>query len=159
MRYHPVMATVAKAPSVPGAKWREVALESLAGAGLRSGGARTRVVEELATHGCCRSAQEIHDALRAEGDTVGMASVYRALEALEGLGLVQKTDLGNGVRMFEAVIPGGDHHHHLVCERCGKITPFEDERLERAIHDLADGRKHTATAHEVVIRGVCSRCR
>jgi Fur family transcriptional regulator, ferric uptake regulator len=152
------METAAKTPHVPGAQWREVALESLASAGLRSGGARTRVVEEMATQGCCRSAQEIHDALRADGDAVGMASVYRALEALEGLGLVQKTDLGNGVRMFEAVIPGGEHHHHLVCERCGKITPFEDERLERAIHDLADGRRHTATAHEVVIRGTCSRC-
>lgn len=153
------MATAAKKPSALGAQWREVALESLANAGLRAGGARTRVVEELATHGCCRSAQEIHDSLRTEGDPVGMASVYRALEALEGLSLVQKTDLGNGVRMFEAVIPGGDHHHHLVCERCGKITPFEDESLERAIHDLAKGRKHTATAHEVVIRGTCSRCR
>jgi len=143
----------------PGVEWREVALESLAGAGLRSGGARTRVVEEMATHGCCRSAQEIHDALRSEGGPVGMASVYRALEALEGLGLIQKTDLGDGVRMYEAVIPGGDHHHHLVCDSCGRITPFEDERLERAIHDLADGRGHTAAAHEVVIRGTCSRCR
>lgn len=87
-----------------------------------------------------------------------MASVYRALEALEGFGLVQKTDLGNGVRMYEAVIPGGDHHHHLVCERCGRITPFEDEALERAIHDVAQGRRYGVSSHEVVIRGICSSC-
>lgn len=153
------MASETRTPSPPGTPWREIALESLSGAGLRAGVARTRVVEEMATQGCCRSAQEIHEALRSDGEPVGVASVYRALEALEGLGLVQKTDLGNGIRMYEPVIPGGDHHHHLVCESCGRITPFEDERLERAIHDLADGRKHTATVHEVVIRGTCSSCR
>ncbi len=150
---------MATAPKAPGATWRDLAVESLGGAGLRSGGARSQVIDLLAQQSCCRSAQEICDELRQEGSAVGIASVYRALEALEGMGLVQKTDLGEGSRMYEPVIPGGDHHHHLVCESCGRITPFEDERLERAIHDLADGRKHTATVHEVVIRGTCSSCR
>ena len=152
------MAQSATSPKPPGSKWREAALESFSGAGLRSGGARTKVVDELATHGCCRSAQEIHDALRSDGASIGMASVYRALEALEGFGLVQKTDLGNGVRMYEAVIPGGDHHHHLVCERCGRISPFESEDLERAIHGVAEGRRYSVASHEVVIHGICPRC-
>lgn len=152
------MSRTARPPRPPGSQWREVALEAFSGAGLRSGGARTKVVDELATHGCCRSAQEIHDALRAEGAPIGMASVYRALEALEGFGLVQKTDLGNDVRMYEAVIPGGEHHHHLVCERCGKISPFESEALERAIHGAAEGRRFSVASHEVVIHGTCSGC-
>ena len=126
---------------------------------MRAGGARTRVIDRLAGQDCCCSAHEIHEGLRSQGASVGIASVYRALEALEGLGLVQRTDLGDGVGMFEAVTPGGDHHHHLVCDRCGRVTPFEDETLERAIHKLASEKRHSPTGHEVVIRGICPGCR
>lgn len=145
-------------PKTPGRAWSELATESLERAGLRSGGARAKIVDRLASQQCCRSAQEIHSHLRSSGESVGIASVYRALEALEGLGLVQRTDLGDGVGMYEAVVPGGEHHHHIVCDRCERVTPFEDETLEKTIHDLARERRHTPTAHEIVIRGICTDC-
>ena len=48
------------------------------------------------------------------------------------MGLVQRVDLGDGGSRYEPILPGGEHHHHAVCDTCGKVTPFEDERLEGA---------------------------
>jgi Fur family ferric uptake transcriptional regulator len=56
------------------------------------------------------------------------------------------------------VIPGGEHHHHAVCDSCGSITPFEDPSLERAIDRLGSRLDHTVAAHDVVLHGRCARC-
>ena len=141
------------------ATWSEAAVSRLRESSGRSGSARRAVVELLGLQGCCLSAQEIHDRLRAAGPQVGIASVYRALEGLDGLGLVQRVDLGDGVARFEPAHPDGDHHHHLVCDDCGKVEPFEDATLEATIERVADGRGYAVVAHDVVLRGACGDCR
>ena len=139
--------------------WSEGALVRLRESSGRSGGARRAVVELLGRQGCCLSAQEIHERLRVHGPRVGIASVYRALEGLDELGLVQRVDLGDGVSRFEPTHAGGDHHHHLVCDDCGKVEPFEDSSLEAAIARVADGHGYAVAAHDVVLRGACEECR
>lgn len=141
-----------------GSDWIERARDALRGEGHRAGGARGAVVELLARQDCCLSAQEISDELREGGSAVGIASVYRALDLLDGMGLVQRVDTGEGPTRYEAVIPGGHHHHHVVCERCGRVAAFEDERLEEAIERLACSLRHEVSGHEVMIRGACPRC-
>jgi Fur family ferric uptake transcriptional regulator len=138
--------------------WSLRAHEALDGAGYRSGGARAAVVDLLAGQDCCLSAQEITEELRSSGTGVGIASVYRALDALHGLGLLQRTDLGHGKALFEPVSPGGEHHHHLICDTCGKVTPFHDDALENAIERVGARLKHRLDAHDVVIRGDCGDC-
>ena len=138
--------------------WSEVALRVLGEGGRRPGGARRAVVGLLARQDCCLSAQEIAERLREEGDRVGTASVYRALDLLHSAGLVQRVELGEGGTRYEALIPGGDHHHHVVCDRCGRITPFEDRALERAIDRLGTRLHHRVSGHEIVLRGECPRC-
>jgi Fur family ferric uptake transcriptional regulator len=144
---------------MPEIAWTEAALTRLRESSGRSGGARRAVVELLGRQGCCLSAQEVHDRLRATGPRVGIASVYRTLEGLDGLDLVQRVDLGDGVARFEPAHAGGDHHHHLVCDDCGKVEPFEDPTLEAAIERVADGRGYAVAAHDVVLRGACQDCR
>ncbi len=112
----------------------------------------------LAEQDCCLSAQEIADRIRAGGQRVGVASVYRALDLLHGRGLVQRIEVGDGGARFEAIVPGGEHHHHAVCERCGRLTPFEDAGLERAIRRLSGRLGHRVAAHDVLIRGECASC-
>jgi Fur family transcriptional regulator, ferric uptake regulator len=138
--------------------WTDATLDRLRESTGRSGGARRLVVEYLGDQDCCLSAQEIHDALRASGARVGIASVYRALEGMDELGLVQRVDLGDGVARFEPAHDEG-HHHHLVCDDCGKVEPFEDPALESAIARVAGGRGYSVAAHEVVLRGACEDCR
>ncbi len=139
--------------------WTDHVLARMRAETGRSGGARRVVVELLGRQDCCLSAQEIHDAVRSEGSRVGVASVYRALESLDALGLTQRVDLGDGVSRFERVDLRGDHHHHLVCDDCGKVEPFEDTALEQALERVAGGRGYEVAAHDVVLRGACGDCR
>jgi Fur family transcriptional regulator, ferric uptake regulator len=139
--------------------WTDTTLSRLRETTGRSGGARRLVVELLGRQGCCLSAQEIHDSLRANGGRIGIASVYRALDGMDELGLVQRVDLGDGVARFEPAHDDAHHHHHLVCDDCGKVEPFEDPALESAIERVAGGRGYAVAAHEVVLRGACEDCR
>ena len=127
--------------------------------GHRASGAREAVVSLLGKQDCCLSAHEISHELHDSGNDVGIASIYRALELLHGMGLVQRVEFGEGSARFEPVIPGGEHHHHAVCEKCGRVTPFEDERLERQLERLAGRLKHSMHGHDLVIHGECPRCR
>jgi Fur family ferric uptake transcriptional regulator len=138
--------------------WSEQAQRTLREAGHRAGGARKAVVELLARQSCCLSAQEIADELRAKGTDVGLASVYRALDLLHEMGLVQRVEIGDGGSRYEPIAPGGEHHHHAVCDTCGRVTAFEDDRLEQAMERLAGRLHHSMSGHDIVIHGACDRC-
>jgi Fur family transcriptional regulator, ferric uptake regulator len=139
--------------------WAEHALETLQAAGHRRGGARTAVVEALAGHDCAVTALDLDDELRRRRPAVGRASVYRALEQLEQLGLVQRIEVCRGTAGFERVDPAGHHHHHAICRDCGRMVPFEDSSLERAIGRVSEGISFDVTEHDVVLRGTCERCK
>jgi Fur family transcriptional regulator, ferric uptake regulator len=134
--------------------WVEHALAALRQAGYRSGGARRRVVELLGNEDCALTALEIDRRL----EEVGRASVYRAIEQLEELRLVQRVDLGGEASAYERVDPTGHHHHHIVCERCGKVVPFEDRDLELAIKRVSRSAEFDVADHEVILRGTCAHC-
>src|SRR5213078_903648 len=97
------------------AEWSSETRAALQRDGYRSGGARHAVIDLLGRQDCCLSAQEIFDRLRAEGRTVGIASVYRVLDLLSEKGLIQRVDIGDSTTRFEPAHTGGEHHHHLVC--------------------------------------------
>jgi Fur family ferric uptake transcriptional regulator len=139
--------------------WREHTDRALREAGFRAGGARAAVLDLMSRQDCCSSAQEIHASLRASGRSVGIASVYRVLEMLAELRLVQRVDVGDGIARFEPASPGGEHHHHVVCDDCGKVEPFSDPSLERAIASASGRLGYSVDAHEVVLRGECGDCR
>jgi Fur family transcriptional regulator, ferric uptake regulator len=134
--------------------WVEHALSALSAAGYRSGGARRQVIEFLGRQDCALTALEIDERLPG----VGRASVYRVLEQLEELRLVQSLDVGREAKGYERVDPGGHHHHHIVCGRCGKVVPFEDRGLERAIASVSAGSGFEISGHEVTLRGRCAGC-
>jgi Fur family transcriptional regulator, ferric uptake regulator len=139
--------------------WADHANETLARAGHPRGAARLGVIDILAGQPCCLTARDIADELRAEGRPAGLASVYRAVELLHEYGLVQRLDVGDGTARYEPAHASGRHHHHLVCDQCGRVTAFEDERLEHAIAALSRRVDHGIDAHDVVLRGSCPTCR
>ena len=145
--------------SIAEAGWREHAIGTLRDGGHRSGGARTAVIDLLAQQDCCLTAQEIFDRLRADGRSVGIASVYRALEILTSAKLVQRLEMGEGIARYEPVHVGGEHHHHLVCDACGRVQAFEDDALEDALDRLGERLGFEVGGHDVVLRGSCGECR
>jgi Fur family ferric uptake transcriptional regulator len=138
--------------------WAGHALGVLRQAGHRRGGARTAVVEALAGHDCAVTAIELDDELRRRKPAVARASVYRALEQLEELGLVRRIEVCRGTAGYERVDPAGHHHHHAICRDCGRMVPFEDRSLEQAIGRLSESIAFDVAEHDVVLRGRCDRC-
>jgi len=139
--------------------WTEHTLETLASAGHRASGPRAEVISAIAELGCSVTAREVADVLRNRGSGVGVASIYRALELLERLALVKRFDVGEGIARYEPAHPSGEHHHHIVCDSCGTVEPFEDEALERAIGRLSDRVDFAVAAHDVTLHGECPTCR
>jgi Fur family ferric uptake transcriptional regulator len=139
-------------------EWSEHVHAVLSQAGLKRGGARERVIELLATKPCALSAVEIEDELRASGRPTGRASVYRVLDLLVEHGLVERLEVGDGQARFERSHPDGEHHHHLVCDRCGRLVAFDDPGLERAIGRLSERLGVRIDSHDVLLRGACERC-
>jgi Fur family ferric uptake transcriptional regulator len=155
------MSTDAESISSPPADvWIARAKEALQAAGHRSSAPRAAVLELIGRQECVLSARQIADELRASGRAVGVATVYRTLEVLEGLRLVQRLDVGGGESArYEPALPGGEHHHHhIVCDECGRVTPFDDPELEEAIAALGRRLDHTVGDHDVILRGSCPRC-
>jgi Fur family ferric uptake transcriptional regulator len=138
--------------------WAEHARSALAEEGHRAGGARAAVIDALGRRGGCVDADELVGSMRREGKGVAVASVYRTLGLLAGLGVLQRVAVAGGSARYELVGPGGDHHHHLVCDDCGATTAFEDEGLERAIGRISRGTAYAVQAHDVTLHGTCPAC-
>jgi Fur family ferric uptake transcriptional regulator len=138
--------------------WAGRAQQVLADHGHRAGQARSALVELLDSQACARSVLEIEDSLRASKRPVARASIYRILDELERLRLVQKVQVGHDMARYEPVRDGSGHHHHLVCDSCGTVTPFTDDALEDAIRSLSDRVPIRVAEHEIVLHGACSAC-
>jgi Fur family transcriptional regulator, ferric uptake regulator len=146
------------------ASWGERAEATLAAAGHKRGGARRAVVELLDSQRCALTAVEIEDSLRGAGAGTGgrrrvsRASVYRILEELERLRLVQRVETGQAMVRYERVCEHEEHHHHLVCDECGVVMPFSDQALESAIETLSERVPLKVFEHEIVLHGSCADC-
>jgi Fur family ferric uptake transcriptional regulator len=132
--------------------WPAHASKKLDEAGSRSGAAREEVLALLAGEDCALTALEMDRRLAA-----GRASIYRTLDRLEQLHLVQRIDIGADAAGYERLDPD-QHHHHLICDECGEVTPFSDQALERAIDALGGAAGFEVARHEVVLRGRCQAC-
>jgi Fur family ferric uptake transcriptional regulator len=104
------------------------------------------------------SVDAIQRRLRDQGESVGTATVYRTLEKLVESGLVRAHDFGEGFKRYEPM-PAQTDHEHLICERCGSVVEFQNERLERMLPVIADEHAFQHTRHRVEIYGVCRECR
>jgi Fur family ferric uptake transcriptional regulator len=141
-----------------GQEWLEYATTQLRRAGYQRSDARLGVIEALAAHDCAVTAPELEAELRGREPTAGRATVYRVLEQLERLELVHRVDVGREISSFERAGPGTEHHHHIVCQNCGRINPFEDKGLERVVKRVSKESSFAISEHEIVLRGMCPSC-
>jgi Fur family ferric uptake transcriptional regulator len=104
------------------------------------------------------SVDGIRRELKQQGEQVGLATVYRTLDLLVESGLVRAHEFGEGFRRYEPITTQAGHEH-LICERCGRVVEFANERLERMLPVLADEQGFQHQRHRVEIYGVCRECR
>jgi len=131
--------------------------ESVSGsAGLRPTRQRRAVAAALAEFEDFRSAQEIHDALKAGGDNVGLSTVYRALQAMADAGELDVLRSEAGEAVYRRC--SGSHHHHLVCRSCGATVEVEGPTVERWTRAVAVAHGYADVSHTLEIFGTCARC-
>lgn len=139
--------------------WAGVAEARLREHGHKASGPRSAVLESIGRQSCVVTAQDIVDDMRRRKQKAGIATVYRTLEVLADLKLVQRLDLGSESTRFEPAMPDGrHHHHHFVCRNCGDAIPFEDPALERAIERLGKRLAASVDEHDVILKGRCPGC-
>ena len=103
-----------------------------------------------------QSAEDIYQALRDEGEEVGLATVYRVLTQFEAAGLVTRHHFEGGQAVFELNREG--HHDHIVCIGCGKVEEFVDEIIEEQQSKIADSKGYEITDHSLILYGKCPEC-
>lgn len=104
-----------------------------------------------------RSAQEIHEELRRCGEGIGLTTVYRTLQTLADGGQVDMLRTASGEAVYRRC-DSADHHHHLVCRRCGRAVEIEGPAVETWAQRVADEHGFTDLSHTVEIFGVCREC-
>ena len=100
------------------------------------------------------SAQELHARMRAAGETVGLATVYRTLTALAATGEVDVLRTDDGEAVYRMCSTG--HHHHLVCRDCGRTVEIEGPAVERWTERVAAEHGFRDVAHTLEIFGTCA---
>ena len=123
----------------------------------RSTKQRAAIKEALEAAAGFRSAQELHDDLRAQGRRVGLTTVYRNLQALAQAGQVDVLRAGDGEVIYRRC-ESGEHHHHLVCTECGTSVEVASDEIERWADRVAQSHGFTPVEHTVEVFGVCATC-
>lgn len=117
---------------------------------------RAAVAALLAETDEFRSAQDLHAALRAGGDSVGLATVYRNLQAMAAEGEVDMLRTDDGEAVYRACSTG--HHHHLVCRACGRTVEVEGPTVEAWANKVSAEHGFTDVHHTLEIFGTCADC-
>lgn len=131
-------------------------VEGEPGGPARSTRQRRAVHAELSSSTDFRSAQQIHDALRKRGDRVGLATVYRTLQALAEAGEVDVVTHA-GETTYRRCNETG-HHHHLVCRQCGRTVEITGPTVERWAAAVSARHGFRDVDHTLELVGTCADC-
>ncbi|MGH3906421.1 MAG: Fur family transcriptional regulator [Pseudonocardiaceae bacterium] len=124
--------------------------------GLRSTRQRTAVTRLLDDVDDFRSAQELHEQLRRNGEGIGLTTVYRTLQTLADAGEIDMLRTDSGEAVYRRC--SAHHHHHLVCRHCGRTVEVEGPTVELWAEKVAIEHGFTDISHTVEISGTCAPC-
>lgn len=115
---------------------------------------RAAILEALARQDEFRSAQQIHEQMRSDGESVGLATVYRNLQTLAASGRLDVLVSTEGESLYRQCEQEG-HHHHLVCRECGRTVEFLAPKLEAAMTAIAQEHGFSDLNHTLEVFGLC----
>lgn len=117
---------------------------------------RAAVAAVLVEIGDFMSAQDLHARLRDQGQSVGLATVYRTLQAMAADGGVDMLRNGDGEAVYRQCSVG--HHHHLVCRSCGRTVEVEGPAVESWTDKISAENGFSDVHHTLEIFGLCAAC-
>jgi len=99
------------------------------------------------------TAEDIYRKLMQQGEAIGLATIYRVLTQFEAVGMVNRLHFEKGSACYE--INRGDHHDHMICTECGRITEFVDEIIEQRQEAIAHAHGFSIGDHSLVLHVEC----
>jgi Fur family transcriptional regulator, ferric uptake regulator len=123
---------------------------------MRTSSVEQVILEKLAVNNTHLTSLQIYELLRERFPALNQSTVYRALERMAKDGRISVSDMGTGSSVYEGV--SHDHHHHLVCQRCGAILTIQDDEVRRFFSGLQDHYGFTIATNHLVLFGTCERC-
>ena len=135
--------------------------ELLRGKGLKVTSQRLLVLQIMAEHpGEHLTTEQIYDLVRKTNPEIGLATIYRTVQVLVDLHLIDKISFDDDVARYELRNSNmKHHHHHAICLGCGKVFSFEDDLLGNLEAAVEDRLGFAVVDHEVKLYGYCSDCR
>lgn len=115
---------------------------------------RTAILAALGRQDDFRSAQQLHEQMRTDGETVGLATVYRNLQSLAASEQVDVLVTDEGESLYRQCDEAA-HHHHLVCRQCGRTVEFQAPQLEEWTRRIAAEHGYAEVHHRMEIFGLC----
>ena len=131
-------------------------LDALASRGYRVTSQRRALSALVAARSGHFSADELLVESRARHLGIGRATVFRSLDVLAELGVVEQIDLPSGGHAFVACTAA--HHHHLVCERCGRSTDISATGLSAILREIGTRSGYEIESHRLEVFGICPAC-
>jgi Fur family ferric uptake transcriptional regulator len=117
---------------------------------------RRALADLIATHDGHFTAAELEEAARRRGIGVSRATLFRALDLLAELEVLERIDLPNGEHAYVPCVQA--HHHHLVCSRCGRVSEVEDCGVAEAVAEIARRTGYRIESHRLELFGLCRHC-
>lgn len=124
---------------------------------MRATRQRAAVRDALHRAAAFRTAQHLHDELKAAGESVGLTTVYRTLQSLADAGEVDVLRTADGEAIYRRCSTG-EHHHHLVCTSCGTSVEVASDEVERWAEATARRHGFTEVEHTAELYGLCRAC-
>ena len=132
-------------------------LAALDRAGYRLTGPRRAVADLIAARQGHFTAADLVDDAAGRRLDMSRATIFRTLEALEAVGAIERIDLPSGDHAYITCEPAA-HHHHVVCERCGRANDVDDAGLAAVVERLGRETGYRISAHRLELFGLCPTC-
>ncbi len=140
---------------------RDEFIDLLKAKGLKVTHQRLRVLEVLADHKDSHlTAEDIYEFVKEDCPEIGLATIYRTVQLLLEMQLVERINLDDGCVRYEIgeAYGGRHHHHHLICKNCGKVISYRDDLLDVLEQHIMDEVGFKVLDHELKFYGQCKDC-
>ena len=152
MKLKPCQHRTHSAPTTDRLEW---AIAQIREKGMRVTTQRTDILMALLKSPAPLSAEEIYDRLKKGASDI--ATVFRSVGSLEDIGLLQRHDLGDGIRRYEVAL--NKHHHHFIhCRSCGSVEAFDGCDFEEVLSKTLARKGYQNIQHNLEVKALCPKC-
>jgi len=123
---------------------------------VRTSSVDQKIIEVLSREHAHLTSLQVYEKIKEYLPAVNQSTVYRALERLVNNSKVSVSDMGTGSVVYEIMVDG--RHHHLVCQKCGRVITMGDEQVQEFFSTIQARNRFSVVTNHLILFGVCANC-